>query len=75
MTVYKITQIKVTNRILLCMFSSAMIIIGANSSPDIKSVLNKCQNMEECPAGEICENYDDMKYSMDYMVEAEILLG
>ena len=24
--------------------------------------------------GQICENYDDMKYSLDYMVEAEILL-
>ena len=52
-----------------------MIIIVANGSPDEKSVLNKCQNMEECPAGQICENYDDMKHSMDYMVEAEVLLG
>ena len=31
--------------------------------------------MEDCPSGQICENYDDMKYSMDYMVEAEVLLG
>ena len=60
---------------LLYIFLSAMIIIVANGSPDEKSVLNKCQNMEECPAGQICDKYDDMKYSMDYMVEAEVLLG
>ena len=52
-----------------------MIIMVANGREDKKSVLNKCQNMEDCPAGEICENYGDMKSSMDYMVEAEILLG
>ena len=57
------------------MFLSAMIIMEANGSPDKKSVLKKCQKMEDCPAGEICESYDDMKYSLDYMVEAEILLG
>ena len=77
MTVYKITQIKVTNRLLLlCMFLSAMAIIEANGSHlDKKSVLNKCQNMEDCPAGKICESYEDMKHSLDHMVEAEILLG
>ena len=52
-----------------------MIIMEANGSQDKKSVLKKCQKMDDCPAGEICENYDDMKYSLDYMVEAEILLG
>ena len=52
-----------------------MIIMVANGREDKKSVLNKCQNMEDCPAGEICENYGDMKSSMDHMVEAEILLG
>ena len=52
-----------------------MIIMVANGSQDKKSVLNKCQTMEDCPAGEICEKYDDMKYALDYMVEAEILLG
>ena len=46
-----------------------------NGSPDRKSVLNKCQKMEDCPAGKICEKYSNMKYSLDYMVEAEILLG
>jgi hypothetical protein len=75
MIVYKNTQFKKTIRILPCMFLSAMIIMEANGSPDKKSVLKKCQKMEDCPAGEICENYDDMKYSLDYMVEAEILLG
>ena len=77
MIIYKITGLglETSNRILLFMFLYAMVIIGANSSPDIKSVLNKCQNMGDCPAGEICENYDDMKFSMDYIVEAEILLG
>ena len=57
------------------MFLSAMIIMEANGSQDEKSVLKKCQKMDNCPAGEICENYHDMKYSLDYMVEAEILLG
>ena len=75
MIVYKITQIKVTNRILLCIFLAAMIIIEANGSLDKKSVLNQCQNMEDCPAGKICENYEDMKHSLDSMVQAEILLG
>ena len=76
MTVYKITQIKVTNRILLlCMFLPAMTIIEANGSLDKKSVLNQCKNMEDCPAGKICENYEDMKHSLDRMVQAEILLG
>ena len=54
---------------------SAMIIMVANGREDKKSVLNKCQNMEDCPAGEICENYGDMKNSLDHMVQAEILLG
>ena len=52
-----------------------MIIMVANGREDKKSVLNKCQNMEDCPAGEICENYGDMKNSLDHMVQAEILLG
>ena len=73
MIAYKITQIKVTNRILLlCMFLPAMTIIEAI---DKNSVLNQCQNMEDCPAGKICENYEDMKHSLDRMVQAEILLG
>ena len=75
MIVYKNTWLEVTDRILLYMFSSAMIIMVANGSLDKNSVLNKCQKMEDCPAGQICENYDNMKYSSDYMVEAEILLG
>ena len=57
------------------MFLFAMIIMVANGSPDKISVLNKCQKMEDCPAGKICENYDSMKYSLDYIVEAEVLLG
>ena len=52
-----------------------MIIMVANGSPDKKSVLKKCQKMEDCPAGKICEKYDNMKYSLDYIVEAEVLLG
>ena len=44
-------------------------------SPDKKSVLGKCQNMKDCPPGQICEKYDNMKYTLDYMVEAEVLLG
>ena len=44
-------------------------------SPDKKSVLDKCQTMKDCPAGQICEKYDNMKYTLDYMVEAEVLLG
>ena len=44
-------------------------------SPDKKSVLDKCQSMKDCPAGQICEKYDNMKYTLDYMVEAEVLLG
>ena len=57
------------------MFLPAMTIIEANGSLDKKSVLNQCQNMEDCPAGKICENYEDMKDSLDPTVEAEILLG
>ena len=57
------------------MFLSVMIIMEAYGSQDKKSVLKKCQKMDDCLAGEICENYNDMKYSLDYMVEAEILLG
>ena len=75
MIVYKNTRLETTNRILLFMFLSAMIIMVANGSQEKKSVLNKCQIMEDCPAGEICEKYEDMEYSLDYMVEAEILLG
>ena len=75
MTFYKNTRLKTTIRLLLCKFLSAMVIMEANSSQDKNSVLKKCQKMDDCPAGEICENYDDMKYSLDYMVEAEILLG
>jgi hypothetical protein len=52
-----------------------MIIMVANGSQEKNSVLNKCQIMEDCPAGEICEKSEDMEYSLDYMVEAEILLG
>ena len=52
-----------------------MTIIGANGSLDKKSVLTKCQKMDDCPVGEICENYGDMKNSLDHMVQAEILLG
>ena len=70
-----VSNLETTNRIWLFMFLSAMIIMEANGSQDKKSVLKKCQKMNDCPAGEICENYDDMKYSLDYMVEAEILLG
>ena len=60
---------------LLYMLLSAMTIIEANGSLDKKSVLNQCQNMEDCPAGRICESYGDMKHPLDRMVEAEILLG
>ena len=75
MIVYKNTGLEASNRILLNLLTLAMIILVANGSPYKNSVLNKCQNMEDCPAGKICENYDSMKYSLDYMVEAEILLG
>ena len=47
----------------------------ANGMPGKNSVLNKCQKMEDCPAGKICEKYNNMKYSLDYIVEAEVLLG
>ena len=57
------------------MFLSAIIIMVTNGSPVKYSVLNKCLKMEDCPAGKICENYDSMKYSLDYIVEAEVLLG
>ena len=75
MIVYKNTQLETTNKTVLYICLSAMIIMVTNGSLDKKSVLDKCQNMEDCPAGEICENYRDMKFSMDHMVEAEILLG
>ena len=75
MIVYKNTRFEATNRILLYIFLPAMIIMVANGSPDKNSVLNKCQNTENCPAGKICENYNNIKYSSDFMVEAEILLG
>ena len=75
MIVYKNTPLETTNRILISIFLSAMIFIMANGIQEKKSVLNKCQTMEDCPAGEICEKYEDMEYSLDYMVEAEILLG
>ena len=57
------------------MFLSSIIMMVANGSPVKDSVLIKCQKMEDCPAGKICENYDRMKYSLDYIVEAEVLLG
>ena len=44
-------------------------------SSDKKSVLDKCQSMMDCPKGQICEKYHNMKYTLDYMVEAEVLLG
>ena len=71
----KNTPLETTNRILISIFLSAMIFMMANGIQEKKSVLNKCQTMEDCPAGEICEKYEDMEYSLDYMVEAEILLG
>ena len=52
-----------------------MVIMVANGSSDKSSVLNKCEKMEDCPAGKVCENYENMKYSLDYIVEAEVLLG
>ena len=75
MIVYKNTRLETTTRIMFYICLSAMIIMVANGRPDKKSVLNKCQNMEDCPAGQICERYDHMKYSSDFMVQAEILLG
>ena len=75
MIVYKNTRLETLNRMLLFWFLSAIIIMVVNGSPDRKSVLNKCQKMEDCPAGKICEKYSNMKYSLDYMVEAEVLLG
>ena len=69
-----VSNLEITNRIWLYMFLSTMIIMVANGSSDKTSVLNKCQNMEDCPAGKICESYDHMKYSSDFMVRAEILL-
>ena len=75
MIVYKNTPLETTNRILISITLSAMIFMMANGIQEKKSVLNKCQIMEDCPAGEICEKYEDMEYSLDYMVEAEILLG
>ena len=80
MIVYKNTRLEASNRILLYLFISALIIsaliiLVANGSLDKNSVLKKCQDMEDCPAGKICENYNSMKYSLDYIVEAEILMG
>ena len=75
MIVYKNTPLETTKRILISIHLSAMIFMVANGIQEKKSVLNKCQTMEDCPAGEICEKYEDMEYSLDYMVEAEILLG
>ena len=80
MIVYKNTQLGTTNRILITLLLSSIVIMVANGqltngSLYKNSVLKKCKNMEDCPAGKICENYDSMKYSLDYMVEAEILLG
>ena len=75
MIVFKNTQLEATYRILIILFLSSMIIMVANGSPDKNSVLKKCQNMEDCPAGKICENYNSMKYSLDYIVDAEILMG
>ena len=73
MIIYKNTRSETFNNILLYLF--AMIIMVANGSPNRNSALNKCQKMDDCPAGKICENYDHVKNSLDYMVEAEILLG
>ena len=73
MIVYKNIRLETTNRMLLYIFLSAMIIMVVNGSQDKKSVLDKCQTMEDCPAGEICEKSDEN--SLDYMVEAELLLG
>ena len=70
-----ISNLETTNRVWLYMFLSSTIIMVANGSPDKNSVLNKCQDMEDCPAGKICETYDRVKYSLDFMVQAEILLG
>ena len=75
MMVYKNTRLEASNGKFIFFFLSAMIIMVANGSLDKTSVLNKCQNMEDCPAGKICESYDDLKYSFDYIIEAEILLG
>ena len=75
MIVYKNTPLEASVRILFYLFISAMSIMVANGSPDKNSVLNKCQNMEDCPAGKICVSYNNMKHSLDYIVEAEILLG
>ena len=75
MIVYKNTWLEASNRKLIILFLSAMIIMVVNGSLDKTSVLNKCQKMEDCPAGKICEKYSNMKYSLDYMVEAEVLLG
>ena len=74
MIVYKNIRLETTNQMLLYIFSSAMIIMVVNGSQDKKSVLDKCQTMEDCPAGKICEKPDAMKKSLDYMVEAELLL-
>ena len=70
-----ISNLETINMIWLYMFLSSTIIMVANGSPDKNSVLNKCQDMEDCPAGKICESYERMKYSLDFMVQAEILLG
>ena len=70
-----ISNLETINMIWLYMFLSSTIIMVANGSTDKSSVLNKCQNMEDCPAGKICESYERMKYSLDFMVQAEILLG
>ena len=75
MIVYKNTRLEASNRKWIFLFLSAMIIMVANGSLDKTSVLNKCQNMGDCPAGKICESYDNMKHSFDYIIEAEILLG
>ena len=75
MIVYKNTRLETTTRIMFYICLSTMIIMVANGRQDKKSVLDKCQNMEDCPAGKICENYGDMKNSLDHMVQAEILLG
>ena len=72
MIVYKNTQLEASYRILIM---SSMIILVANGSLDKNSVLKKCQDMEDCPAGKICVSYNNMKHSLDYIVEAEILLG
>ena len=74
MIVSKNLRLETPYRILLYILLSAMIIMVVNGSQDKNSVLDKCQTMEDCPAGKICEK-PAIKEALDYMVEAELLLG